>query len=297
MEVRMVKKAVIASGLLVVVLFAAGLFLPRMLGPRLVDSLITAAKNQNMLVSMGKIDYQGNAVSVVDLDLALFRPPLYMKALISELRIRLNLIPLLYGDVDSDFQGTIYSGRLDGRLQVNLFSKVLIGSVGLKSLQLAQHPQINGLGITGGTLNFSLGEFRLGPKEALRSLALVELKDVEKPQLTRLTRIMSAPLEIPAVHNLNLWAKIGLEQARIDLIEFEMRSSLGTAQGTAALTLSPGAGKANVDAEFAFELSESGQALMSQLTTSEPQEGIERPRFRLLMRGTLPHLQIQVTDY
>ena len=99
-------------------------------------------------------------------------------------------------------------------------------------ISIAQHPQLNALGIENGNLLFNFQRIDGGVRGEF------ELSDVSKPSPTILQPILTGlplPLSIPAVNNLTVRGNVSMREELLTLSSLAISSSLGNCSGEAQI--------------------------------------------------------------
>jgi|GEM_PF-2294929 len=188
------------------------------------------------------VGMQGKASRVV-----LNFPPGLFSLEAGEILITPELGSLFSGQIGGGLRGVLYGGTVRTDLRHHTSNGtaqkgLLFLDSSLSGVQLARHPQIRALGITSGTLNFTVKQLELvipkqGKDVTVNSGELtIQIEGLERPQATTFKN----GTFIPPISALDLQLLALKTPSGIAIEKFELNSSLGSASGTGQLEIASG---------------------------------------------------------
>lgn len=234
--------------------------------------------------------------------------PIGLRATEIEAFIVRALCSLTFGDVavqladlspTFQFEGNAYGGRIEGTASKGWFSTALKGGVSAVGIDLARHPQLNALGVAGGTLTGQLQELhidRAKPKTE-SSLFNVTIKGFTRPSpLTISPGQFGVPFgfTVPPIPPTDLAAAGSFEHSRLVLQRMTLQTELGTATASGEVPLSR---DGNLTIEGVVSLSEVGSERLGAFLplVSQGSVSADTTRIRVVARGTLANPTFRVS--
>ncbi len=136
----------------------------------------------------------------------------------------------------------IYNGGLHAKISFDAISRDGMGNAQLESVQLAEHPQLAGLGIVAGTVHAQISDAVWQAGRITLANGTVTIVDVEKPHDTLVAlEPFGLPFQttLPAVRKLNGTIVFAVHKQAITFPTFEITSSLGKIIAPGSIKLSP----------------------------------------------------------
>lgn len=161
--------------------------------------------------------------------------------------------------------GTVVAKPYDGLCQLRGRYTLLSGAEYVdgtcRGIDLSQHPQINGLGVTAGKI--SLEEFQASWRRGalVAASARLTLQGLEKPNQTSLPLRLGEgelPLLLPAVTGFDGSVRVLSDAQQLRFDELSSKSSLGEIAGGAALRRASHGNLSEITGEFKVHLSDQG---------------------------------------
>lgn len=203
----------------------------------------------------------------------------------SSLRSSLPIASLLAFEPRAVIHAEAYSGTVDGDLI--LTDPESPPKLSGNSLVLSQHPQILGLGITSGTLSFSVT-----PKEKGALNVSLKMKDVNKPGTLPLKHFFPTsplPITLPPIANLNLSADAQIDPASVQIRGVTLTSSLLSLTIDGSIALSPKRKVTRLKLSGTGEVHEEGKEAIGPLVSllsSGKLKSSESQAFRFEVEGS-----------
>jgi len=183
----------------------------------------------------------------------------------------ISLLRFLIFSAAASLQADAYSGKILGECSYGLFSNSGNASLRVVDLALADHPQVNGFGITSGKLGIDIGDITFSRKQGFEHLSgIVNLIDVNKPSSTTLSaRITGAPLDItlPKFSNLSLTSTVTLNSSELNIPSFKLSSSLGSLLGSFQSNLRRSGRLGKIEGRVQVRLTDSGSEFFGSFLT------------------------------
>lgn len=230
------RKLLVYSALIVLMLFlAAALVDQRTYGRFIAGRLQTLA-----LQSGSRVTFENPRLSLTGLkaDAITLVPGRTLLAIYAtDVRVTPDLLTLFRSTLDLNIEGVLYGGTFHGSVSQPFTGGDLKGRLQLADMRLADHPQLQGLGITSGTLSVEDLALHIESNQLSSASGKLALKDLTKDGLSVLPgpSSSSSPLIIPEIDTLSLQTRLTYALPEIDLNDIEISSPLGQLKGTARL--------------------------------------------------------------
>ncbi len=289
-------------GFLLVALLLISIFLvsPERYRDYIEQALVQGARNAGVMLSISGSELTPRSYTAHNVRISIPRKFLFFDVdlieVLPEYSTLLTLAPRI------QMNAKLYEGSMSVLGQYALRKGDGSGTLSVKDLKLAKHPQFAGFGVRDGSLSVDGKDLQFdnfGLRSGDVSLAL---NGVEKPQSSSFPlRNFGLPLDlqIPAITGLNLTVKAYMDRPAVDLSEVRLESSLGKLQARGKLTLAPNGQLASWLIDGTAELTADGQAALGQYLPLLSGGSIDETtqRFRILMKGTPQAPVLRLTHY
>ncbi|NLF26233.1 MAG: hypothetical protein GX589_11335 [Deltaproteobacteria bacterium] len=133
----------------------------------------------------------------------------------------------------------------------------------LNEISLSDHPQLQSLGVRGGSVNLEIAKLGLTVEDILETDSVLKITGLSLPKKTILPAAMTGlPMEIsiPAIAKLDLETHLVSDGGVAILKPFKLNSSLGSLEGSAQIKLAPGNRITSLDVTGLVSLTKQGSA-------------------------------------
>lgn len=235
----MLKKILLAL-LTFLILFwiAIGLIDSQQYGNFLARQLEKIARTRGIQLTISQLDWHSWEVTGKQINATLLiAKKLPLSIALEKLRINLQPRQLLGGELLSDFDLSLYDGSINGEISRALASHDFSLTSQATGINLAEHLQLQGLGISQGELSYQLPELSYQDTSWKLENLVLSLQNLTKlgettlpPQLTGLP----LPITLTEISDLNLDTVINLAGDQLTLGNLELTSSWGGLKGNVA---------------------------------------------------------------
>jgi len=216
----------------------------------LVSNALSRVRNKNLQFSYDKLD---TSLPKADLSgLEMWFKPAMVSLLFDHLSLSLSPLSLLTLSPKFTIDGQLYSGTARGDLQASKSS--LSSKIDIAGINLAQHTQLSGLGITKGILALKIEDLEMEGDELKRILGDISIADLSIPQLPIPKDTL--PIALPPLDGLNATFKVDLKDGQGTINLSELRCNLGSATGLVTVEQPDASKKMFFKGDFKVNLSE-----------------------------------------
>jgi len=185
----------------------------------------------------------------------------FMYLRLDELNIRPKPVGILFGGPQLRITGQLYKGNFISELRIQPKESIANGSVIVTGLEVAEIPQLSGIGLVAGILDFTFNSVVIKSDSLGFSNGEVRIIGASKPQKTSLPPLLTGaalPIDIPAMKEVNLQIIGEMRDNKLTLNEGKLASSLGLMQIDGDITFSPKSGSVGLGLNGRVELSKEG---------------------------------------
>ncbi|NMC61979.1 MAG: type II secretion system protein GspN [SAR324 cluster bacterium] len=215
----------------------------------------------------------------------------FMYLRIDELNIRPKFVGILLGGPQLRMTGQLYRGNFISELRIQPKESIISGSVIVTGLEVAEIPQLSGIGLVAGTLDFTLNSIVVKPDSLGFASGEVRIVGASKPQKTSLPPLLTGaalPIDIPAMREVNVQMIGQMRDDKLTLKEGRLASSLGLVQMEGEVSFSQKSRSVGLGLNGRIELSKEGTREISSLIGLEG-KGVDASaaqKFDFQLRGT-----------
>jgi hypothetical protein len=204
----------------------------------LVQELVIAeAHKQGVALSIKKLS-PGVFTSNVQSVRALFRKTVFpFDVVVDELSVKPSYLALFAGSFKLQANALLYDGSVDAQIGSTLsnspMSSLSIEGV-VKAVQLAKHPLLAGLGISGGEINGTVEKMVIDNGQVSKASAILGINGFAFPNALHIPATMTGlglPLTIPALTKATISARVVVEETRLHVRELIADTSWGLIKG------------------------------------------------------------------
>lgn len=256
------QRLLIALAILVIIFIVAVLSVDSSRYTALVDPLIVKkVRASGSLITLQKTSFGVFPPAYRAESITLIPRGWFSGLLFSDAEIRPSLFSLLGSSPRASIRTRAYSGEISGQLGASTSAQQLSATLQAHSLQLSEHPVLEGLGIRAGQLDFTSQAFTIINNEPSSGTFRLELSAVDKPEASEFSLQnfgLPLTLNLPSFSKLQLKLDCKASEGALDCA-ISMNSSLLDVQGEAKTFFSR-SDFSKVDANLRVGLHEAGSA-------------------------------------
>jgi hypothetical protein len=214
-----------------------------------------------------------------------------------QLRFGLSEAHLKLFPLRSEVYLAAYGGAITATLRPEIFGEAVSGEIVASGLRLAEHAQLNALGVTAGTLSGIVSPLITDPHGIAEAAFSLTLADGAKPEPFKVSPgVFGIPFgfAIPPVTELSIRVRGAVAPPHIALNEIAIGSSLGTFSGSAKV---PREAQGTLSVDGLLTLTEEGVKELGPYLTiaSGGTLVVDRSKIRLFVRGPLKAPRVRIT--
>ena len=239
---------------------------PALLASYAEQKLISMANRGPVSVSMRGLEAGLRAAQVKQLRLFY---PRYMSGFdLDQVRIEPDWAGLTGLSLPLRFSGSAYGGSLKGTLNLPVLLGKTGGELTIRNIDLASHPQIQGLGIVAGKLSADLSKVSLERGHLPHGALAIEITGLSVPRATVLpSELAGQSILIPRITDLSLSIVLQLKGGNLTISNLVSASQFGAVNGSGTIGFGPDNKASDYDLRFEVRPTSEGAALLTLLST------------------------------